>query len=583
MAVRETSVEVIKARVGVDPTRPEYDWNDNWETLSGDKQTWFYPWQGFELYRELPRQGLAERWVERGLAGYINPRRHVRPTSALRARTFTDLFYGRMQINPALLALGNVLNDQTRTVEIWNATFEPTVLTGMAREETDGIDLDIALPRPLAPLEAITIQVGVTTTGPANIDATFSFEAENLPATSLRVTGTRTVVFSLLPDTSKDYIEKLAWVSSVFTSHDGTEQRMALTESPDTVISFTVSSHDAQIHYLDSLLWGWQHRIYALPLWHRASRAKAPAFAETFTIQCDTEHAGFRVGGMGILWGSFDRFETFEVDGILPGQLTLRRPLGANWPPRTPVMACRPARLPVEVGSSWQHGNLGSAALSFVFTEVEQEEPEDSATTYRGHPLLVKAPNWVAPKEEKNTRNIEVFESALKARFTVMNNDVPSVVSQHSWWLKGLDNHMAFRRWLFARRGRVVPFWAPSWKADLILAADTEPGQSQITVKAIGYRNFYASRAGREDLMIFLKNGQYLIRRVSNAAAGPDSKTEIVRVAQEFTAGLKVSDVKMICFLGLHRLDADEVEIDWRSDNLALCNQNMRLLTDGNI
>ena len=87
----------------------------------------------------------------------------------------------------------------------------------------------------------------------------------------------------------------------------------------------------------------------------------------------------------------------------------------------------------------------------------------------------------------------------------------------------------------------------------------------------------------KQDYYASLNGGEYLIRRVSNAAAGPDSKTEIVRVDQEFTAGLKVSDVKMICFLGLHRLDADEVEIDWRSDNLALCNQNMRLLTDGNI
>lgn len=583
MAVKETSAHILPARsTYTDPIRPDFDWVDVMDTNRYDRTAWFYPWQGFGLYRVAPAnygQGYDLRRINtrRTLQGVpkviVCPRR--------RAMTFTDLLYGKLQLNPSLLNMGNVLNNQTREVELWNSSFFPVTVSQITRTDDDGVDLDApATPFVLQPLQALTIDVSVATTGPTNIDARFLFDAVGVKDVALRVTGTRSVVFSLMPDTSKSYIEKMAWVSDIITSKDGTEQRMAINEFPDTQISMTVHQHSDKLHSLSSLLWGWQHRIYQLPLWHRHANLTEPAYPDLNTVMCETAYAGFRVGGMAMIWGGFDYFETAEVESILPDRIITKRPLIQGWGKGTLVAACRPARLPQETTSSWNNPDLAEVQLDFVFTEVEQETPFEYPTTYRGSPVLMIAPNWVSPLEDRNIRNIDVFESALKARFTVLNNDVPNIVRTHAWFLNSKLRIHQFRGWLYSRRGRVVPFWAPSWKNDLTLATKVEVGAVSLEVRSVGYRNFYNSRSGREDLIMFLRDGTKLMRRITSAAVGATPATEILLLDQEISRVINPEDVEMISFLGQHRLDADEIELDWRSDKLVLANQNMRLLTD---
>lgn len=568
------------------PLRPDFDWIERWEENRLNRPAWFYPWQQARAdHWALLTNGVAvrPRSGQLKMFGTLHDLRAVRPTSAKRAQTFTDLLYGKLQLNPSYLNLGNVLNDQSRDVEMWNASFFPVTLTGILETNTDGVGIGLPSPIPvtLQPLQAVTFTVGVSTTGPTNMDALFTFDADVLKDVTLRVVGVRSVVFSIMPDTSKSYVESLEWVTDVITAHDGSEQRSTLNDLPDTQISMSVHQQQEQIHYLDSLLWGWQHRVYLLPLWHRHTALSAPVNEGLKVIPGLTAHVGFKAGGLGILWAAFDRFETFEVVDIQPDHLTIKRPLLGTWGVGTLVAACRPARLPQEVEVSWDHADLASVPLKFIFTDVELEVPVEAPGQYRNLPTMMIAPNWVSPLTEKNVRNLDVFETDLKARYTVLKNDVPYVVRSHAWFLKGKSKIAEFRGWLYSRRGRATPFWAPSWKSDLVLGERVEQGKDQITVKSISYRSLYASNDGRKDIVIFLRAGPPLFRRISNTAASTNPGHEILVLDAEISQTIELNQVWMICFLCLYRLDADGVELDWRSDQLALCNQNMRLLTDG--
>lgn len=585
MTVRTTNATPCPSRGPyTDPIRPPIDFVDVLDETRYDRTTWFYPWQGTGIYKLVqPKAGNSSKLKQLNYRGTVQRRHPVRRSGTRRVSTFTDLFYGRLQLNPSYLNLGNILNSQTRPIELWNASFEPVTVQQIVRQNDDGIDLSIpvSVPFTLAPLQAITITVGISTVGPTNMDARFIFDAVQLADVTLQVVGTRAVVFSLMPDTSKSYLEKMTWVSTIITAKDGTEQRIALNENPDTQITMTVQQHADKIHNLDSLLWGWQHRVYSLPLWHRHSNLTDAAYAEGTTVFCDPAYAGFVVGGQAILWAEYDYFETFEVEEIQADRLIAKRPLQRDWGRGTLVAACRPARLPQQVDANWQHANLADSQLTFVLTDVEQEVAAEYGPTYRGSPLLMIAPNWVSPLPEQNVRNMEIFETDLKARFTVLNNDVPYVVRTHAWFLKGKPKINQFRSWLYSRRGRVVPFWSPSWKNDLRVVTRIEQGAVTIEVANIGYRSFYATPIGRQDIIIFLRSGQTIMRRITGASQGVTSATEVLSLDQEMTQVIEVNQVQMVSFLGLHRLDADEVELDWRSDKLALANQNMRLLTDG--
>lgn len=585
MTVRIANSKPMPSRFEyVDPLRPQFDWVDVLDRTRYDKRTWFYPWQGDGIYAKARLVDHPERIVARiGSRRTLDQLPIVRQAGLRRTATFTDFFYGRLQINPSYLDLGNILNSQSREVELWNASFEPITIREIFRRDDDGVDLSLPrqLPFTLQPLEAITIVVGVSSNGPTNLDAKFTFDVEPLQDVTLQVVGRRAVVFSIMPDTAKSYLEKMTWVTSVITAQDGTEQRASINEYPDTQISMTVQHHQETIHNLDSLLWGWQHRIYSLPLWHRHTNLSQTAFVGNMVIMCNTAYAGFREGGTVILWADFDYFETAEVVEILADRLIIRRPLLKSWGRGTLVAACRPARLPQEVSASWKNPDIASVPLTFVFTEVEQETPFESSLMYRGTPVLMIAPNWVSELDERSVRNIEIFETETKARFTVLNNDVPYMVRTQAWFLKGKDRIDQFRRWLYSRRGRTVPFWSPSWKNDLTIVSRIEAGSSTIEIQAVGYRGFYEGKEGRMDMIIILRDGRTLMRRVSHTAAGDSSATELLVLDSEIGFVIEPRDVQMVSFLGLHRLDADEVELDWRSDALVLCNQNMRLLTDG--
>lgn len=590
MAVRTSSVSASPARISSvgDPARPAYDWVEGYESTRGDKTTWLYPpgaAQLGHLVDDSADPGYQFAAGENGIYRLTAKARPVRVNNTLtRAMTFTDLFYGRLHLNPSLIELGNLLTAQVRETELWNASFAPVTITAIQTVGTDGVDMGLPRPVPitLAPLEAITIQLSISTSGPTVLDASYLFDADVLKDALLRVTGTRSVVFALAPDTSKSYLEKLEWISDVITAHDGTEQRMAVSEWPDTQISMSLANHQHPIHMLDSLLWGWQHRVYTLPLWHRGTKLTAPAFIDLLEIPCDTTYVGFRVGGIGILWNAYNSYETFEVVEVLADRVVARRPLQRTWTGGTLVAACRQARLPTEVSVSWDHADLASTSVNFVFTEVEVEDPYEFTTLYRDQPVLLEAPNWVGGLSETSTRAMEAFETDLRSRYTLIRSEVPTIVKEHAWFLKGKEKIHRFRRWLFNRKGRTVPFWAPSWKADFTLVSRVEQGNFTITVKDINYRGLYRYNTGRQDIIIILRDGTRFMRRIISAAEGSLLPgTEVLVLDAEIGRVIEVKQVAMICFLGLYRLDADAVELDWRSDQLVLCSQNMRLLTDG--
>lgn len=579
MAVRQGQLPSRTVIRSVDMVPADYDQSASWETLSGDQTQWFYPlqlMQGEAWYGAL-KNAPAKASLR------LRTRQVPLPVFSAggRGRTFTDLFYGRLQLNPSYLNLGNILNSQSRDVELWNATFQEVTVAGVTATDSEGVELTgLTFPKVLKPLEAVIVTVGVSTQGPVQMDARYLFDALGIGDVSLQVVGTRVVVFSLAPDTSKEYTERMEWISDVITSQDGTEQRTSVVEQPDTSISYTVQNHSQAIHYLDSLLWGWQHRIYAVPMWHRAERLTEVAYVGSSTLMLDTTYAGFRANGLVMMWSSYDAFEAAEIAEVRADRLILKRGLQSTWGRGASATPCRAGRLPQEVQTSWTHANLGSATLNFWLTDVEEEEAQDSILTYRGNKVMMIAPNWVESMAERQVRNLDVFETSTKARFTLLRNEVPYIVRGFSWFLKSKANIAQFRSWLYARRGRTVPFWCPSWKADITVAFRIEQGSTSLRIKPIGYSSLYVNKVGRQDLAIFLHGGQVLLRRIISAGEGDDGY-ETLGLDAEFSSTIELSSIKMVSYLGLHRLDADAVEMSWKSDKLTLCQQNMRLLTDG--
>lgn len=130
------------------------------------------------------------------------------------------------------------------------------------------------------------------------------------------------------------------------------------------------------------------------------------------------------------------------------------------------------------------------------------------------------------------------------------------------------------RAFLVARKGRAVPFWAPTCCWDLELAADAPSGTS-LTVKRAGYYDYlWSLGAPRRHLAIFPRGGAMLTRKVTDCVAA-DFTTETLTL--DATTGVALAAARtVISFLVLCRLADDLTDIDWSSPTL--CEASLRFV-----
>lgn len=124
-----------------------------------------------------------------------------------------------------------------------------------------------------------------------------------------------------------------------------------------------------------------------------------------------------------------------------------------------------------------------------------------------------------------------------------------------------------FRRFLWRRQGRRVPFWLRSDQVDLPLAAPAAADELELIVHATGYSEHQFPQAARRHLAL-QPAGQrgFFYRRVLDAL--PEGETERVFLDQALGWDLAAAGT-VVSFLLLCRLAADEVELRWHTSEHA--------------
>ncbi len=580
--------ESLGAGIKLDLLNAEGDWVDALSAPEQYRSNWFHPIPNPSAASKVTAESKPGAQPSNTRMSGLSSRladvpRVIKSTDQRRSHTFTDLFYGRLKLEPATIDLGSVLSAQTKEVELWNATFEPVTISSILTTDASGVSLVFPTNPPfvLPPLASIYGEVSATPQGPAEIDAKFLINAAaaEVADVQLRVLGRRNVLFTLAPSTDKPYVEKLTWRTDIITSYDGSEQRVSLSDNPDTEINMTLLTHRKSAHLVESLLWGWQSKAYGLPMWHRATPLTQSASAGNTEIFLDPSFSNFSVDGIIILWRGQDLYEAQEIEEIRSSSIVLRRPLQNGWPVGVSAMPLRAARLPADVQVQWLTPDIASYQLNFILNEPEIEPAADLGIYYRGLYVMNHMHNWTSPVQEKSSLVLDAFETETGNRFVVQRRKTPATVKNHSLFLNSKSKIRAVRRWLYGRRGAAAPFWLPSGKADLQVVARIEAGSDELTVASAGYHSVVLERNNRRDLIIYTRRGTFL-RRISASATGDTPGTEIIKLQTTIDTRIEPSEVIMVSFLGLCRLENDSVELDWRSEKLVLCNLSTRLLSD---
>lgn len=502
----------------------------------------------------------------------------LRSVSAVRAPAYRDDYYERIHINPNPVDLGNLLSEQVRQVEVWNAyTNASQELASVTPANDGGIVMTepVATPYTYRQLEFQVYDLNVSLDGPVTINATYTFDFPSEDPV-LRVTGTRVIVFALPPNWSDPVNERLEWLTQIIEAEDGTEQAIGLRSVPRRSLEYRALAHRRDRRLMQSLLWDWQARAYRLPIWTDESRLTAAAAAGDTVISLDTTDRDFHAGGLAVLVQGMNMHEAVEIQSVSAGSLTLANALQSDWPDGARVYPGRLARLGDKQSLTAYTDELETMALSFAFDENASDltPAELSPTTYRGYPVLELEPNWREDLTNDYQRRLAIFDNRTGRRSIDDVTGRARVLHDFLWTRTSRADIQALRRWLYARDGRRNPIWIDTHTNDLVLAETVADAATTVKVENIGYSLHAVGQIGRRDIVIVLKDGTRIYRRIT---AATEQDADIERLTIDASLGVTVApgDVRRISYLLLARMASDAVVITWKTNELAECRHRM--------
>lgn len=529
----------------------------------------------------LTRNGSPAR-SQGGFERTFNPN----PTSAgnKRTRSFYDIFYERIHYDPAVLRLGQLLNAQTREVHVWNAFFQQRTLLSVVETNGDGVDMDYgAMPKTFAPLQERTFQVSVSVEGPPSIDTTYTFEWDHA-VHPYRVIGERIVVLAFPPNPTVDFVERLKWYGTVSTAWSGIEQRMALNDTPKISYTFRAQVLDEELQMFNGVMWGWQNRAFAVPVWNSYTYTSQSAGAGTSTLFVEsTALREFRADSLAVIYAGAQLYEAVEILEVQPDRLILKKPLTLGWTRRVPVMPVRTMRMAREINYTGPVANFREVDISLIGEAGEPVAPAPWPVTYKGLPVLNFSPDMAGGISGSYNRNMDWDDGEYSLPYIVDRSGVGTPKQNWQFTWDSYAQIQTFKALLADLCGTQGEFWSSTWAPDMTLVRTIETGSTAMYVSAALHSTMYFDRRGRADLVILLRDGTQLYRGIVSATTGESvvEGSELIVLDQPIDRRILPAQVECISFLTRSRFENEAFEFKWKAQDWASLNAVIKGLTDG--
>lgn len=247
--------------------------------------------------------------------------------------------FEKVIVVPRSQDLGFVLSPVLFDAEVWS-TFRNAIktLTSIEIEGGAGIEVDdpFGIPTVYGPMQAREYAVTVSRDGPPTIENVITFTFPGVAGTTIVFTGSRITMFTPEIDWGDGYRERNAYLTDVLRARSEDEQRIKLRQLPRPGAAFrvvTLNARDSGL--LKSLIYGWQDRVYGVPVWPDATPLTAQASIGATTISLSTAGRAFTAGGILMLWANAHTAEALTIDSVGGSSITLESPTTKQWPAGT--------------------------------------------------------------------------------------------------------------------------------------------------------------------------------------------------------------------------------------------------------
>lgn len=498
-------------------------------------------------------------------------------------RAFMGDYYDRVHVSPSRLDLGNVVSTQSTSVWVWNAHRAPQLLTAISGG-AEGVELGN---QPNPPMSFASLQereyfVSVTPDGAPVLNTTLDWLFANGEAPTLRITANRIIAWSFAPDWADGVEEVLEWLTDIMSSETLVEQRRALRIAPRRYLQASMYIQGRERQLLDLALFGWGARVWALPIWPDIQLLQQPIGQGVMRIPCATQYLDFHAGGLAMIRGeSAFTYEVVEILDVDPNGLDLKRGTQRSWNIGARLYPARPAQLVEQPQLTRLTDTLQSAEVQFLLLDPSDWEAVMPAATYRGRPVLERAPDESEDLTSSYNRLLATLDNAM-SRPQVTDLASRALQVQGWRWIDlGRAARAELRSLLYALRGQQVPIWLPTHADDLQVVATVTALSTTLDIAWTGYTRFSQGAPGRRDIRIQLANGSVFYRRITNSTE-LDENTERLVINAALGELAEPAQFVRISWMSLCRLASDRVEFQHETDSegVAACALTFRGVRD---
>lgn len=528
---------------------------------------------------------ITIRLVSERKAGFITTNQPVTTPSknraAGKATSFLTDYYFRVHVNPSTINVGNLLSTQLKSVEVWNARFEQNTLSSISEVATDGITLSgVALP-PLTyqGLQSKVYTANIATDGPSVINAKFGFNFNLEPyVPSLLLTGVRILAWFPRPNWGTPLTERWEWLTNVITSRNRKEQRVKLREQPRRQLEYALlvkTNKERQL--VENLLFAWQSRVFGLPIWTDQQGITSTLSVGDLIIPCTTFSRDYSVGGLVGLFNESD-FEIGTIQLVNATNVHVATPLTKPWGVGTKVVPLRTARMSDKQAFVRHTDTVLGMTVQFRLDEGDDRSPLVETLNYQSYSVLEVEPNWAEEISSEYERDLTMIDFMVGKVLGDDTSGVSSITHRYHWLAKSREEIHTLRAFLFARYGKLVPLWVPTFTKDLIVT-DLIAGSSTVMfVENVSYTRNVAHGIQRRDIRIKLINGTIFYRRILSSTEVGD----LERLVFDSQLGVlvNVADIHSVSYMSLCRLEADSIEASWKTDSVMTVSASIRTLRD---
>lgn len=354
--------------------------------------------------------------------------------------------------------------------------------------------------------------------------------------------------------------ESLEFLTDVIEAYDATEERLQMRSKPRQSFNYSIPLQAWRTAAAFNTEYGAIRKDWAVPIWTEAQYVGTVG-AGLLEVLCNTSLYDLRPQSLAMLYNVCGDFQVIEIDEVFSDHITLLADteyVAGAW------------LMPVRKG--WIQGNVdkptsghnGKSSLTFVIDDNPTITPAVPAQylgddIYYDVPLLSSGSLSASLSQQQDITDMSLGPVARRT-----NWNRPQYGKPWRTLLTTPQEIRSYREFLYRRAGKFRRFWFPTFENNMRIA-----NTGNITTTLIIQSDSFIDYASLRTHIVIEAGGVWYPRAVSNPVQV--SATQ-VQLTLSSALNIQAQRITRTSYLGLHRFDADRIELNWQGGGVVESN-----------